>query len=72
MPANLCRAVPAPDGLCGIDRVHHGCDYCGDFLSARSRLLLAVIDMVEGGNVTSEGIVQNASVVEVKYTGPLS
>jgi hypothetical protein len=30
------------------------------------------INMVDSGNVISEGIIQNASVVEVKYTGPLS
>jgi len=30
------------------------------------------INMVDGGNVISEGIIQNATVVEVKYTGPLS
>ena len=30
------------------------------------------INMVDGGKVISEGIIQNASVVEVKYTGPLS
>jgi hypothetical protein len=30
------------------------------------------INMVDSGNVISEGFIQNASVVEVKYTGPLS
>jgi hypothetical protein len=30
------------------------------------------INMTDGGKVISEGTIQNATVVEVKYTGPLS